>query len=54
MTKHKVAVATKYIENNYKVQMKNLQERKERRILLEKKLADAYMSEEDQNNLIKF
>ncbi|KAI3806082.1 hypothetical protein L1987_21974 [Smallanthus sonchifolius] len=54
MTKQKVAAAKKYIENHYKEQMKNLQERRERRILLEKKLADADVSEEDQNNLIKF
>ncbi|CAH1447267.1 unnamed protein product [Lactuca virosa] len=54
ITKQKVAAAKKYIENHYKEQMKNLQERKERRILLEKKLADADVSEEDQNNLLKF
>ncbi|XP_019098704.1 PREDICTED: serine/threonine-protein kinase tricorner-like isoform X1 [Camelina sativa] len=34
--------------------MKNLNERKERRTTLEKKLADADVCEEDQNNLIKF
>ncbi|KAM0005627.1 putative non-specific serine/threonine protein kinase [Helianthus debilis subsp. tardiflorus] len=54
MTKQKVDAAKKYIENHYKEQMKNLQERKERRILLEKKLDDADVSEKDQNNLIKF
>ncbi|KAD6120066.1 hypothetical protein R6Q59_026095 [Mikania micrantha] len=54
ITKQRVAAAKKYIENHYKEQMKNLQERRERRILLEKKLADADVSEEDQNNLIKF
>ncbi|XP_076935810.1 uncharacterized protein LOC143602661 [Bidens hawaiensis] len=54
MTKQKVAAAKKYIENHYKEQMKNLQERRERRISLEQKLADADVSEEDQNNLIKF
>ncbi|CAI0386155.1 unnamed protein product [Linum tenue] len=53
-TKQKVAAAKQYIENHYKEQMKNLQERKERRNLLEKKLADADVSEEDQNNLLKF
>ncbi|KAL9239738.1 hypothetical protein vseg_014032 [Gypsophila vaccaria] len=54
ITKERVAAAKQYIENHYKEQMKNLQERKERRSVLEKKLADADMSEEDQNNLLKF
>ncbi|XP_058089456.1 uncharacterized protein LOC131236348 isoform X2 [Magnolia sinica] len=54
VTKQRVAAAKQYIENHYKEQMKNLQERKERRCTLEKKLADADVSEEDQNNLIKF
>lgn len=54
VTKQKVAAAKQYIENHYKSQMKNLQERRERRILLERKLADADVSEEDQNNLLKF
>ncbi|KEH23943.1 serine/threonine-protein kinase tricornered [Medicago truncatula] len=54
VTKQKVAAAKQYIENHYKEQMKNLQERKERRTVLEKKLADADVSEEDQNNLLKY
>ncbi|KAL5149156.1 Serine/threonine-protein kinase CBK1 [Glycine soja] len=54
VTKQKVAATKQYIENHYKEQMKNLQERKERRTILEKKLADADVSEEDQNNLLKF
>lgn len=54
VTKQKVAAAKQYIENHYKEQMKNLQERKERRTILEKKLADAEVSEEDQSNLLKF
>ncbi|KAJ9700715.1 hypothetical protein PVL29_006168 [Vitis rotundifolia] len=53
VTKQKVAAAKQYIENHYKEQMKNLQERKERRNILEKKLADAEVSEEEQNNLLK-
>ncbi|XVE72910.1 hypothetical protein DITRI_Ditri11bG0076100 [Diplodiscus trichospermus] len=53
-TKQKVAAAKQYIENHYKEQMKNLQERRERRTILEKKLADADVSEEDQTNLLKF
>ncbi|KAK7355942.1 hypothetical protein VNO80_15207 [Phaseolus coccineus] len=54
VTKQKVAAAKQYIENHYKEQTKNLQKRKERRTILEKKLADADVSEEDQNNLLKF
>ncbi|XP_031377318.1 serine/threonine-protein kinase tricorner-like [Punica granatum] len=54
VTKQRVAAAKQYIENHYKEQMKNLQERRERRNILEKKLADADVSEEDQNNLLKF
>ncbi|KAL7113119.1 hypothetical protein ACP275_04G044000 [Erythranthe tilingii] len=54
LTKQRVAAAKQYIENHYKEQMRNLQERRERRNLLEKKLADADVSEEDQNNLLKF
>ncbi|CAK8543614.1 unnamed protein product [Lathyrus sativus] len=54
VTKQKVAAAKQYIENHYKEQMKSLQERRERRTILEKKLADADVSEEDQNNLLKF
>ncbi|XP_047332496.1 serine/threonine-protein kinase tricornered-like [Impatiens glandulifera] len=54
VTKQKVAAAKQYIENHYKEQKKNLEERRERRVLLEKKLADAEASEEDQSNLLKF
>ncbi|KAL9242989.1 hypothetical protein vseg_016934 [Gypsophila vaccaria] len=54
ITKQRVAAAKQYIEKHYKEQMKNLQERRERRSVLEKKLADADVSEEDQNNLLKF
>ncbi|KAJ8631315.1 hypothetical protein MRB53_024638 [Persea americana] len=53
ITKQKVAAAKQYIENHYKAQMKCLQDRKERRWVLERKLADAEVSEEDQNNLLK-
>ncbi|CAA2978158.1 serine threonine- kinase tricorner-like [Olea europaea subsp. europaea] len=54
LTKQRAAAAKQFIENHYKTQMKNLQERKERRNLLEQKLADADVSEEDQSNLLKF
>ncbi|VVA16097.1 PREDICTED: serine/threonine-kinase [Prunus dulcis] len=54
VTKQKVAAAKQYIEDHYKKQMKSLQERKERRNVLEKKLADADVSEEEQSNLLKY
>ncbi|XP_042467882.1 serine/threonine-protein kinase tricornered-like [Zingiber officinale] len=53
-TRQKAAAAKQYIENHYKEQMKNLQERKERRVSLEKKLAEADVSEEDQYNILKY
>eukprot|EP00250_Pteridium_aquilinum_P013553 c21415_g1_i1 orf=717-1763(+) len=53
ITRQKVAAAKQYIENHYKSQMKILQERRERRIILEQKLADADVTEEEQNNLRK-
>ncbi|KAL9353013.1 hypothetical protein Peur_055693 [Populus x canadensis] len=54
VTRQKVAAAKQYIENHYKKQMKDLQERKERRNVLEKKLADAEVPEEEQDNLLKY
>ncbi|KAJ6912062.1 serine/threonine-protein kinase tricorner isoform X4 [Populus alba x Populus x berolinensis] len=54
VTKQKVAAAKQFIENHYKKQMKDLQERQERRNVLEKKLADAEVSEEEHSNLLKF
>ncbi|KAF3513383.1 hypothetical protein F2Q69_00008477 [Brassica cretica] len=53
VTKEKAAAAKLYIENHYKMQMQSLHERKERRKMLENKLADAQVSEEEQNNLLK-
>ncbi|CAF2250872.1 unnamed protein product [Brassica napus] len=53
VTKEKAAAAKLYIENHYKMQMQSLQERKERRKMLENKLADAQVSEEEQSNLLK-
>jgi len=52
-TKQRVAAAKQYIEKHYKEQMKHLQDRKERRCSLEKKLADADVSEEEVNNILK-
>lgn len=54
VTKQKVAAAKQYIENHYKSQMKSLNERKERRWILERKLADADVSEEEQTNIRKY
>ncbi|XP_027165505.1 serine/threonine-protein kinase tricorner [Coffea eugenioides] len=53
-TKQKAAAAKQYIEKHYKEQMKNLQERRERRHVLERKLADADVTEEEQSNLLKY
>uniref|UniRef100_A0A1D1XBZ0 non-specific serine/threonine protein kinase n=1 Tax=Anthurium amnicola TaxID=1678845 RepID=A0A1D1XBZ0_9ARAE len=53
VTKQKVAAAKQYIENHYKAQMKSLQDRKQRRWTLERKLADAEVSEEEQHNHLK-
>ncbi|XP_050367945.1 uncharacterized protein LOC126786228 [Argentina anserina] len=53
-TKQKVEAAKQYIENHYKAQMKCLQDRKERRWMLERRLADAEVSQEDQMNVLKY
>ncbi|CAN6345491.1 unnamed protein product [Urochloa humidicola] len=52
-TMERVAAAKKYIEDHYKAQMKNLQERKERRLILEQQLASSQVPREEQINLIK-
>ncbi|KAE9461503.1 hypothetical protein C3L33_06618, partial [Rhododendron williamsianum] len=53
-TKEKVAAAKQYIENHYKAQMKCLQDRKERRWVVERKLADGDVPAEEQTNLLKY
>eukprot|EP00270_Netrium_digitus_P006460 TRINITY_DN1896_c0_g1_i1.p1 TRINITY_DN1896_c0_g1~~TRINITY_DN1896_c0_g1_i1.p1 ORF type:complete len:585 (+),score=180.34 TRINITY_DN1896_c0_g1_i1:256-2010(+) len=53
ITKQKVAAAKSYIEQHYKVQMKVLQERKDRRYNLEKKLEEEDIPEEEQYNILK-
>lgn len=53
LTRERVAAAKQFIENHYRSQMKNIQERKERRWVLEKKLATSHASQEEQINLIK-
>lgn len=54
ITKQRVAAAKEYIENHYKAQMKSLQDRKERRCILERELADADVSPEEQMNVLKY
>ncbi|GAB4854474.1 hypothetical protein Ancab_023057 [Ancistrocladus abbreviatus] len=53
LTMEKVKAAKKFIENHYRAQMKNMQERKERRWVLEKKLATSDVPKEEQINMIK-
>ncbi|KAL5559475.1 hypothetical protein UlMin_035686, partial [Ulmus minor] len=53
LTMEKVAAAKQFIENHYRAQMKNIQERKERRWVLERKLASSDVPKEVQINLIK-
>ncbi|KAL1363884.1 uncharacterized protein [Arachis hypogaea] len=53
LTMERVAVAKEFIENHYKAHMKHIQDRKERRLVLEKKLASSHVPEEEQINLLK-
>ncbi|XP_024017183.1 serine/threonine-protein kinase 38-like isoform X1 [Morus notabilis] len=53
LTMEKVAAAKQFIENHYRAQRKHIQERRERRSVLEKKLASESVSEEEQVNLLK-
>ncbi|KAK3213182.1 hypothetical protein Dsin_017888 [Dipteronia sinensis] len=53
LTMEKVAAAKQFIENHYRAQMKNIQERKERRWVLERKLASSDVPKEEQISLIK-
>ncbi|XP_042508188.1 serine/threonine-protein kinase 38-like [Macadamia integrifolia] len=53
LTMERVAAAKQYIENHYRSQMKNIQDRKERRWVLERKLASSDVSEAEHINLIK-
>ncbi|XVE53871.1 hypothetical protein DITRI_Ditri03aG0036400 [Diplodiscus trichospermus] len=53
LTMEKVAAAKQFIENHYRAQMKNIQERKERRWVLERKLAASDVPKEEQIYLIK-
>ncbi|KAL8166509.1 hypothetical protein V2J09_008008 [Rumex salicifolius] len=53
LTMEKVKAAKKFIENHYRSQMKNMQERRERRWALESQLASSNVPKEEQMNLIK-
>ncbi|XVE70644.1 hypothetical protein DITRI_Ditri10aG0087800 [Diplodiscus trichospermus] len=53
LTLERVAAVKQFIESHYKAQMKHIQERKERRLVLEKKLASSDVPEEVQINLLK-
>ncbi|XP_059592130.1 uncharacterized protein LOC100252504 isoform X2 [Vitis vinifera] len=53
LTMEKVAAAKQFIENHYRTQMKTIQERKERRWVLERRLASSDVPKEEQINLIK-
>ncbi|XP_044464516.1 serine/threonine-protein kinase tricornered-like isoform X3 [Mangifera indica] len=53
LTMEKVAAAKQFIENHYRAHTKNIQERKERRWVLERKLACSDVPKEEQINLIK-
>ncbi|CAO2818000.1 unnamed protein product [Amaranthus hypochondriacus] len=53
LTMEKVKAAKKFIENHYRAQRKNIQERKERRWILERQLASSDVPKEEQMNLIK-
>ncbi|XP_012076976.1 serine/threonine-protein kinase CBK1 isoform X2 [Jatropha curcas] len=53
LTRERVAAAKLYIENHYKAQMKHIQQRKERRSVLEKQLATSHVSQEEQINRLK-
>ncbi|XP_059633155.1 uncharacterized protein LOC132275955 isoform X2 [Cornus florida] len=53
LTLERVAAAKQFIENHYKSQKKHLQDRKERRSVLERELASSDVSEEEQINLLK-
>ncbi|KAK7261019.1 hypothetical protein RIF29_27322 [Crotalaria pallida] len=53
LTMLKVAAAKKFIENHYRNHIKNIQDRKDRRWILERKLASSEVPNEERINLIK-
>ncbi|KAK4391827.1 Serine/threonine-protein kinase CBK1 [Sesamum angolense] len=52
-TLERVAAAKNFIENHYKSHMKDMQQRRERREVLEKALAKSGVSEQEQMNILK-
>jgi serine/threonine protein kinase len=52
-TLEKVAAAKKYIENHYNRRMRHIQQRKERRWVLEQKIASLDVSEKEQLELLE-
>ncbi|XP_010541082.1 PREDICTED: serine/threonine-protein kinase tricorner [Tarenaya hassleriana] len=53
LTLEKVAAAKQFIESHYKAHMKHIQQRRQRRLVLEQKLASLDVSQEEQHNLLK-
>ncbi|CAJ1975780.1 unnamed protein product [Sphenostylis stenocarpa] len=53
ITMERVAAAKKFIEDHYRSQMKHIQERKERRLELQQKLASSHVPKEEQINQLK-
>lgn len=53
LTLERVAAAKNFIENHYRAHRKHIQERKQRRLILEKELASSQVPEEEQINLLK-
>ncbi|KAL0338928.1 UNVERIFIED_CONTAM: Serine/threonine-protein kinase-like [Sesamum angustifolium] len=53
LTLERAAAAKKYIENHYKTHMKGIQERRQRRQLLEKMLANSGVPEEERMDFLK-
>ncbi|KAL6331301.1 hypothetical protein AAG906_009729 [Vitis piasezkii] len=53
LTMERVAAAKQFIESHYKAHMKLIQERKQRRSVLERRLASSDVPEEEQINIIK-
>ncbi|WZZ12931.1 hypothetical protein YC2023_106020 [Brassica napus] len=52
-TLEKVAAAKKYIEDHYSKRMRHIQQRKERRLVLEQKIASLDVSEKEQHELLE-
>ncbi|GBG64201.1 hypothetical protein CBR_g40901 [Chara braunii] len=53
ITRQKVAAAKTFIENHYRTHMKNIQERKERRWTLERRLQEQDVPEDEQFHVLK-